>query len=156
MKVLDSYSHIKGFNHEPNFDTYTQEIMEKELSYAKRLGLNSCRLFMPMFYWQKDKEGFLKKLQVFVRTAYDKYGITTTPILLMAYFTEGQKPYWVSDDENPEIPGCYYEENYHIGEDFVTATVTLLLNEPGLLFWDLQNEPSYHGFIINIKDENEK
>ena len=156
MKVLESYSHIKGFNHEPNFDTYTQETMEKELGYAKRLGLNSCRLFMPMFYWQKDKEGFLKKLQSFVRTAYDKYGITTTPILLMAYFTEDQDPYWISDDENPEIPGCYYEENYHIGEEFVTATITLLKDEPGILFWDLQNEPSYHGFVINIKDEAEK
>ena len=156
MRVLESYSHIKGFNHEPNFNTYTQEIMEKELGYAKRLGLNSCRLFMPMHYWQEDKEGFLKKLQAFVRTAYDKYGITTTPILLMAYFTEGQSPYWISDNEEPEIPGCYYEENYHIGEEFVTATVTLLKDEPGLLFWDLQNEPSYHGFVINIKDEVEK
>lgn len=155
MKVLESYSHIKGFNHEPDFDTYTQELMERELGYAKRLGLNSCRLFMPLRFWQKDKDGFLKKLLAFVRTAYE-YGITTTPILLMAYFTDDQTPYWVSEEEQPPIPGCYYKENYYIGEEYVTDVINLLKDEPGLLFWDLMNEPSWHGFIINTSDEEER
>mgnify|MGYP001046419360 CR=1 FL=1 len=37
MKTLESYSFIRGFNHEPNFFTYTHEEAEKELGYAKQL-----------------------------------------------------------------------------------------------------------------------
>lgn len=156
MKALESYSHIKGFNHEPDFGAYTQELMETELGYAKRLGLNSCRLFMPLRFWKKDRDGFLSTLQAFVRTAYGKFGITTAPILLMPYFSDDQTPYWVCDDEQPPIPGCYFEENYHTGEEYVSDVVNLLKDEPGLIYWDLMNEPSYHGFIVNITDIAER
>ena len=155
MKALQSYSYIRGFNHEPDFTTYTSEQAERELGYAKRLGLNSCRLFMPIRFWKDDREGFLTKLLAFVRTAHG-CGISTTPILLMAYYTDRQKSDLADDVQKTLIPGCYFKENYHISEKYVTDVVGLLKDEPGLLFWDLMNEPSYHDFIINITDEAEK
>lgn len=155
MKPLNDYSYLRGFNHEPDFNNYSDEQMERELGYAERLGLNSCRLFVPLHFWQQDRDGFLTKLLKFIRLAWSK-NISTTPILLMPYFTEGQTPYWVSEDINPEIPGCYFEENYHIGEAYVTDVITLAKDEPGLLFWDVMNEPSWHGFIISVQDETEK
>ena len=155
MKALSSYSHIKGFNHEPDFDIYTHEQAVREMGYAQRLGLNSCRLFMPLRFWRNNREGFLSHLLDFVRTAWG-HGISTTPILMMPYFTDDQTEYWLNDDLQPEIPGCYLKENYHIGEAFVTDVVKLLKDEPGLLFWDVMNEPSWHGFLINIVDPQEK
>lgn len=155
MKVLSNYSHIKGFNHEPDFDCYTHEQASREMLYAQRLGLNSCRLFMPLHFWRNNRGNFLSHLQDFIRTAWE-HGISTTPILMMPYFTDGQTEYWINDDSQPEIPGCYFKENYHIGEDFVTDVVNLLKDEPGLLFWDVMNEPSWHGFIINVTDPQEK
>ena len=70
MKTLESYSFIRGFNHEPNFFTYTHEEAEKELGYAKRLGLNSCRLFMSLGFWQRDKKVFLDRISSAQRGAW--------------------------------------------------------------------------------------
>lgn len=155
MKALQSYSHIKGFNHEPDFTVYTHDQANRELGYAKRLGLNSCRLFMPIRFWMEDRKGFLTKLLDFVHTAHG-YGISTTPILLMAYYTDNQTSDLAEDMHKTLIPGCYFKENYHISEQYITDVISLLKDEPGLLFWDLMNEPSYHSFIINITDEVEK
>lgn len=142
MKTLQDYSFIRGFNHEPNFFTYTHEQAEKELGYAKRLGLNSCRLFMSLGFWQRDKKVFLDKLQDFVRMAWDK-GISTMPILLMPLCSEDREPTWDVESPNKGIPSCFLKENYHIAEEFITDTVTLLKDEPGLLMWDVVNEPIY-------------
>ncbi len=142
MKTLESYSFIRGFNHEPNFFTYTHEEAEKELGYAKRLGLNSCRLFMSLGFWQRDKKVFLDKLQDFVRTAWSM-GISTMPILLMPLCFKDRLPSWDVESSNPGIPSCFLKENYHISEEFVTDVVNLLKDEPGLLLWDVVNEPIY-------------
>lgn len=142
MKTLESYSFIRGFNHEPNFFTYTHEEAEKELGYAKRLGLNSCRLFMSLGFWQRDKKVFLHKLQDFVRTAWSM-GISTMPILLMPLCFKDRLPSWDVESSNPGIPSCFLKENYHISEEFVTDVVNLLKDEPGLLLWDVVNEPIY-------------
>ena len=91
-----------------------------------------------------------------MQTAWEA-GITTTPILLMPYFTEGQTPYWMSEDHScSPIPGCYFEENWEIGERYVADIIEAVADHPGLLFWDVMNEPSWHGFLLSVDDEEER
>jgi hypothetical protein len=156
MKPQKDYSWIKGFNHGFIGIEYDHDTQAKQMGYAKRITLNSSRLFMPMFGWQKNRDKYLKNLIDYVHTAWD-HGISTTPILLMPYFTKGQKPYWTAPEHsNAFMPGCYEPENYHIGEEYVKEIVQALKNEPGLLFWDVMNEPSYHGCVLSVDDPAEK
>lgn len=157
MKPLKDYSHIKGFNYSlASLEKYDHEIECRNMGYAKRLTLNSCRLFMKMDDWKKDPQAFLANLKDFMQTAWEA-GITTTPILLMPYFTEGQTPYWMSEDHScSPIPGCYFEENWEIGERYVADIIEAVADHPGLLFWDVMNEPSWHGFLLSVDDEEER
>lgn len=157
MKPLKDYSFIKGFNYGlEGIDRYSHEIEVRNMGYAKRLTLNSCRLFMRMEDWKKDPKKFLDCLKDFMTVAWE-HGISTTPILLMPYFTDDQTPYWLSEDHScSPIPGCFYEENYPIGEAYVADIIQAVGDHPGLLFWDVMNEPSWHGFMLSVDDPVEK
>lgn len=157
MKPLKDYSYIKGFNYSlATLEKYDHEIEVRNMGYAKRLTLNSCRLFLHMDDWKKDSAAFLANLKDFMQTAWEA-GISTTPILLMPYFTEGQTPYWISEDHScSPIPGCYFEENWEIGERYVADIIDAVASHPGLLFWDVMNEPSWHGFLLSVDDEEER
>lgn len=157
MKPLKDYSHIKGFNHSlASLDSYRHDTEVRNMGYAKRLTLNSCRLFMKMEDWKRNPAAFLSNLQDFMQIAWE-HGITTTPILLMPYFTEGQTPYWMAEDHScSPIPGCFFEENWEIGERYVADIISAVGSHPGLLFWDVMNEPSWHGFLLSVDDEEEK
>lgn len=157
MKPQKDYSYIKGFNYSlESIDRYSHEIEVRNMGYAKRLTLNSCRLFMRMEDWKKDAEKFLACLKDFMTVAWE-HGITTTPILLMPYFTEDQTPYWLAEDHScAPIPGCFYKENYPQGEAYVADIIAAVADHPGLLFWDVMNEPSWHGFMLSVDDPVEK
>ena len=159
MKPLEDYSHIKGFNYSlAPLDKFDPAVEDRNMGYAQRITLNSARVFMHMGDWQKAPEQFLENLKTFMDIAW-KHGISTTPILLMPYFTEGQTPYWIhkEGEVNSEIPGCYFEENYPLGEAYVSAIIEKVKDHPGLLFWDVMNEPSWHGFLLSAsEDEKEK
>ena len=128
MRPLKDYSNIKGFNYSlASLKDYNHEIEVRNMGYAKRLTLNSCRLFMHMEDWKKDSERFLDNLRDFMTVAYD-HGITTTPILLMPYFTDA----------------------------YVSDIINAVASHPGLLFWDVMNEPSWHGFLLSVDDPQEK
>ena len=157
MKPLKDYSFIKGFNYslEKN-NCYSHSIEVRNMGYAKRLTLNSCRLFMHMEEWKSDPEKFLGCLKDFMDVAWE-HGISTTPILLMPYFTDDQTPYWLAEDHScSPIPGCYLPENYAIGEKYVADIIGAVSDHPGLLFWDVMNEPSWHGFLLSVDDPEEK
>lgn len=157
MKPLKDYSFIKGFNHGlKSLDAYSHEEEERNMGYAQRLTLNSCRLFLSMEDWKKDAKRFLDHLEDFMTIAW-AHGISTTPILLMPYFTDDQEPYWISPDHScSPIPGCYFPENWEIGEQYVGAVIDRVKDHPGLLFWDVMNEPSWHGFLLSVDDEEER
>lgn len=157
MRPLEDYSNIKGFNYSlASLSDYSHETEVRNMGYAKRLTLNSCRLFMHMEEWKKEPVRFLDCLRDFMDVAYD-HGITTTPILLMPYFTNDQTPYWLSEDHScSPVPGCFYPENYCQGERYVADIIHAVAAHPGLLFWDVMNEPSWHGFILSVDDPEEK
>ena len=54
MKPLADYSHIRGFNYTPSYaqndldfwNNYRHDVVDREMGYAQRLGLNSARIFL--------------------------------------------------------------------------------------------------------------
>ena len=76
-KYAPDYSDIRGFNYntasslntEDEWRNYKHAEVDRDFSYAERLGLNSVRVFLSYKAWLADKAAFRANLRDFVRTA---------------------------------------------------------------------------------------
>lgn len=128
MKALADYSFIRGVCY---YWDAPQEQLERELGYAKRLQINSTRVWLFHNDYLKEPEAYVRRLVNYVRTAWSM-GISTMPIL------------WNASSLSPEhldagaVPG---------GESYISHVVNALKEEEGLIMWDIMNEPSYCDYI---------
>ncbi len=163
MKKAVDYSKLRGFNYtQPDspddmyfWTHYSHEIVERDMGYAQRLGLNSARLFTPYIAYKENPEYFLACLKDFVQTAW-KHGISCNPIIL---FHDRCFP-WEEEFERTEgetlrpvrktlrTPECW-----HAFEEYFDAVYETIGSEPGLLFWDIGNEPGYTDDFVTWYDE---
>lgn len=164
MKRTVDYSSLKGFNYTQSnslndrdfWARYDHSIVDRDLGYAERLHLNSVRIFMDISMYRSGPQRFLSNIRDFVRTAWE-HGISTNPILFMGFrfrddeltweemnAVEGLKPLTKTIDD----PSCW-----HIGEEYVDEVIATLKDEPGLLFWDIANEPGYTDRFVTWYDE---
>jgi hypothetical protein len=130
-KPLADYSFIRGACY-PGGWRNPQNILERDLGYARRLNLNSTRVWLSYTGYERNPAEFLRSIQNHVRTAH-RLGISTMPIL------------WNGNNLNPDTLRPASRER---GDVYVKAVVTALKDEPGLLMWDIMNEPltnSYYG-----------
>jgi hypothetical protein len=136
IKPMNDYSFIRGFCYGviPSKDL---ETMDKELNYAVRLRLNSTRVWLNYQAYWKDPHGYVKNLLDFVRLAWSKE-ISVMPIL------------WNGNGIHPDILEPSYRET---GDQYVVEIVNALKDEPGIIMWDIMNEPSCNDYILKEKDE---
>ena len=164
MKPLADYSHIRGFNYTPSYaqndldfwNNYRHDVVDREMGYAQRLGLNSARIFLAYKAYLRDPRQFQENLRDFVQTAW-AHGISTTPIL---YCGGPFYPDFVEEEAHdglPAIPSILKPENYHLADAFFDDVYQAVGSEPGLLFWDIANEPGYHtpNFVTFYPEEPE-
>ena len=122
--LLPDYSHIRGFCY-PGGWRADKATIEKELGYAVRINLNSARIWLSVRQYQREPEAFIDQLTMFVRTAHSM-GISTVPV-----FFNGN-----GLDTNILKPEFRKE-----GDEYVAAVINALKDEPGMLMWDIMNEP---------------
>ena len=151
MKPLKDYSFVRGFNYtqsnvwtDVNFwEEYDHGIVERDLGYAERLRLNSARIFLTYSSYIKNPQQFLSNVKDFVRTAW-KHGISTNPIIYhgMRFLPEdlGERHAGepLSFPKTLEDKSCWV-----LGEKYFDDLYDAIGNEPGLLFWDISNEPGF-------------
>ena len=153
MKPLKDYSFVRGFNYtqsnvwtDTNFwEEYDHDIVDRDMGYAERLKLNSARIFLTYSSYAKNRDQFLKNVKDFVQTAW-KHGISTNPIIYhgMRFLPEDfirkprkeGVPYPLP--KTIEDPSCWW-----MGEKYFDDLYETIGKEPGLLFWDISNEPGY-------------
>jgi hypothetical protein len=87
--------------------------------------------------YQRNPEGHIDRLRNYVRIAHSM-GISTMPILFI-----GINPQMLNHDSWPQR------------EAYVKAVVEALKDEPGLIMWDIVNEPSYNDYY-RLASEDEK
>ncbi|HWB87480.1 MAG TPA: hypothetical protein VG675_25280 [Bryobacteraceae bacterium] len=128
-KPLKDYSFIRGVNYGMNSD---QAILERDLGYAKRVNLNSTRIWLNYLAYERDPEGYINRLRNYIRTS-QRLGFSTMPIL------------WNGNNLNPDTLKPAFRPR---GDAYVKAIVEAIKDEPGLLMWDIMNEPftnAYYG-----------
>jgi hypothetical protein len=123
-KPLSDYSFIRGANY-PSGWRNPQAIIERDLGYAKRLSLNSTRVWLSYTAYERDPDGLLKSIKNYIETAH-RLGISTMPIL------------WNGNNLNPDTLKPEFRPR---GDAYVKAVVAALKDELGLLMWDVMNEP---------------
>ncbi len=137
MKPLQDYSFIKGVNYYvPRDDSITL----RDLGYAKRLGINSVRIWLNYRMWEEQGQGYIRRLRDYFHTCHG-VGVTVMPIFFNG---NGLDPAMLEDAFLPR------------GEAFCRAVVDGLRQEPNLIMYDIMNEPPCNDLIQKAPSEEEK
>ncbi len=129
------------------FDTAT---INKELSWAKGLGLNVMRVYLHHLLWTADKQGFKRRLDTYLAIS-SRHGIKT----LFVFFDDcWNDTAWVGKQPQPKTgvhnsgwvrdPGTMihsYPDTIRALEAYVKDVLTTFKNDNRILLWDLYNEP---------------
>lgn len=131
-------------------DTFSPELIDKELGWAGNLGFNSVRVFLHHLLWEQDPEGFLHRMDRFLGIAY-KHGIRTMPVLFDAVWDPfpklGKQPEPKLNVHNSgwvQCPGydvLNNPNNYDELHSYVNGIISHFKDDKRVLIWDLFNEP---------------
>jgi len=125
-----NYCYAEYGGHPGMWNNYSPAITERDLTYARRLGINQIRCFITYQAYTNNPAQFRKNLLHLVRAA-DQRGIGVMPVVgytRQMMTNEGQ-------------PGA---------EEWGKFLVDTLGKEPGLAFWDVCNEPDYPSTPTNF------
>ena len=136
-KPLKDYSFIRGVNYGMNGD---QAVLERDLGYAKRINLNSTRIWLGYRFYERDPQAFIARLKNYIRTS-NRMGFTTMPIL------------WNGNDIDPATLKPEFRPR---GDAYVKAVVEAVKDEPGLLMWDIMNEPVTNDYVMKATGEEKQ
>ena len=149
--VGDDFAWVRGANYVPSYAVtsveqwvrYEPDTVERELEMAERLKLNSLRVWLQYFAYEKDKERFLGNYGDFLSRCSDH---AIKPMIVLFDGCFGADPTedataWVA---NPG-PQRMTKDHWPKLEQFVADVVLPHLGDPRILFWDVMNEPSSLG-----------
>ena len=167
MKKTVDYSKLRGFNYTASYAVndadfwarYDHDVVDREMGYAEKLHLNSVRIFLSYIFYADGGEKFLANVKDFVQTAW-KHGISTNPILFMGFrfLPQDLKRNFVHQAGGlPPLSDTILDKSsWVLGERYFDAVLEAIGDEPGLLFWDIANEPGYtDDFVTWYDDEPE-
>ncbi len=129
---------LRGVNYSPF--SYDKERIRRELSYGRRVNLNSIRGWLSFRAWERFGKEYIIRLRNAVRVAYN-CGYRTMPILFNG---NGENSASLPDELRPAM------------KRYVSEIVEALKDEPGLIMWDAMNEPLCNPWIYSCSDPDEK
>lgn len=136
-------------------ESFDPETIDRELGWAKEVGMNCMRVYLHHVAWKVDKEGFKSRMSEYLDIA-DSHGIKTIFVFFddcwNATYKAGKQPDpkpgvhnsgWVRD------PGdLFYSEPLLADtlEIYVKDILTTFKADKRIVMWDLYNEPGNSGY----------
>jgi hypothetical protein len=149
-------------------DTFDSDTIDRELGWAKSIGMNTVRVFLHELPWHEDRDGFFDRVEKFLQLA------ARHEIRPMIVFFDGV---WDPDPQSGpqrrprtgvhnsgwvQSPGRVVladNKKQDALQPYVTDVLTRYGNDERILMWDLFNEPdndngnSYGPLELKNKDE---
>lgn len=143
-------------------ETFSPQLIEKELGWAASLGFNTVRVFLHSLLWDQDAEGFLQRIDTFLDIAYH-YNIRTMLVLFDAVWdpfpklgVQPQPRHNVHNSGWVQCPGYDVLNNpdsYDSLHAYVHGIVSHFKADERVLIWDLYNEPDNMN-LASYKDDD--
>lgn len=131
-------------------DTFSLDVIDRELGYAKSIGMNIMRVFLHDLLWEQDSDGFLRRMDAYLSVA-DKHGIKTMFVFFddcwKDEFSLGKQPDPVKFSHNSgwvKSPGTVAADDLSQRprlERYVKGVLKHFANDKRIVMWDLYNEP---------------
>ena len=135
-------------------DTFDPKTIDKELGWARSLGMNTMRVYLHNLLWEQDPEGFKRRISQFLDIAA-KHNIKPMFVLFDSCWNPDPK----LGPQHPPIPGVHnsgwvqapgrarLEDKAQYGKlkAYVEDIVGTFANDKRVLAWDVWNEPSNSG-----------
>lgn len=131
-------------------ETFDPAAIDRELGWAKSLGMNTMRVFLHDIAWRTDADGFFNRVDRYLEIA-DRHGIRTMFVIFDGVWHPYPKP-----GKQPEPrPGLHNSgwvqspgrailedsERQDALKPYVVAVLERYKNDRRVLIWDLFNEP---------------
>ncbi len=108
-----------------------EEQARRELAYGSRVGLNTVRFWLSPGAFKSKGDQYIQQIVTFVRVC-DSCGYKSMPILF---------------NGNMLNPKTIQPDAFEEADRFTTAVVNALKDEPGLLMFDMMNEPLCNSYV---------
>jgi hypothetical protein len=156
---MEPFGVIKGCNFVPSyckspmqhFIDFREDIIRRELGYARNAGLNSIRLWIPCFAWQNDREAFYRTLDKYLALC-DENGLTvmatltcysvTTDTFKTKLEVRPQRFYPGIHIQPLEIEGLHGRNNndWPVIKAYYQEITSRYSGNRTIIIWDLYNE----------------
>jgi hypothetical protein len=138
--VMPDLSNVRGFNYNTvssvddaqgvaytdQWLRYNHNEVDRDMGYAQKLHLNEVRVFLSYNAWLKGRTQFREHLIDFVRTCH-AHGIGVMSVLV--------------DGADEMMPNLFEPSARQQLREWAQDLVSAVGKEPGLVFWDANNEP---------------
>lgn len=124
--TVSSVDDAHGVAYTDQWIRYNHEEVDRDMGYAQKLRLNEVRVFLSYNAWLKDRAKFREHLLDFVRTCY-AHGIGVMPVIV--------------DGADEMMPNLFEPSARPQLREWAQDLVSAIGKEPGLVFWDANNEP---------------
>jgi hypothetical protein len=148
--------------------TFDPAEIDKELTWAEAMGMNTMRVFLHDLLWQQDAAGFRKRIDQFLTIASRHH---IRPLLVL--FDSCWDPLPHLGPQHPPIPGVHNSgwvqspgaaaladpNQYPRLREYVRGVVGAFAGDNRILAWDVWNEPgsdnqgSYPREELKVKDK---
>ncbi len=130
--------------------SFDPDTIQRELSWASKLGMNVMRVYLHDLLWQEDSEAFCSRINTYLQISY-KLGIRTMFVLFddcwNQEFALGQQPEpapfthnsgWV---QSPGVAVVNDPNQWDRLEAYVAGLLNYFKADERIFAWDLYNEP---------------
>lgn len=147
---------------------FDEEVIDRELSWASKIGMNTVRVFLHDQCWKSDPEDYLARVDRFLQVA-DRHGIRTMLVLFDGVWDpdpqlgpQGPTREGVHNSKWVQGPGRIAladPAKQDALKPYVIDVVGRFADDPRVVIWDLFNEPdndnanSYGPLELKNKDE---
>ncbi len=151
----DDFSDMRGANYVPSYARndvqiwmdYDPAVIDRELGYAKRLKLNTVRVFLQYTVYERDPKLFLERFESFLSLC-GKHQIRMMPVVFDSCFGEFPDLLRYRDKDWMACPGQNRlgPDDWPKLEQYVRDVVGGHKDDRRIVMWDVMNEPTCTSF----------